>query len=197
MRLKGEKLESLPTPKRSGYTFVGWYTKKSGGKKISSDYVVKKNIKFYARWIKNRKKFKISLNKNGGSCKKSSLTIKINNKFKKLPTATRKGYTFLGWYTKKSGGTKVTASTKMKDIYPVKKLYAHWRKGGSGSSGGSSNRNDKQSVLDCTRCKGTGDCRTCGGDGYLWSSASRKEDRNCYRCNRSGRCTTCGGTGKR
>ena len=37
----------------------------------------------------------------------------------------QEGYAFAGWYTKKSGGTKVTASTK---FAKGTKLYAHWAK---------------------------------------------------------------------
>ncbi len=50
---------------------------------------------------------------------------------------------------------------------------------------------------DCSICKGSGKCTVCGGDGYLWSSASGKEDRNCWKCNHTGKCTYCNGTGKR
>ena len=40
-----------------------------------------------------------------------------------LPTATRQGYAFAGWWTKKSGGTQVTTKTKVtKDVT----YYAHW-----------------------------------------------------------------------
>lgn len=69
---------------------------------------------------------------------------------------------------------------------------------GGGSSGGSSGSSSSNgSVKDCAICKGTGDCTVCGGDGYLYSSASGKEDRNCWKChNHDGRCTTCNGTGK-
>jgi len=34
----------------------------------------------------------------------------------------------------------------------------------------------------CGVCNRSGDCGTCGGDGYLHSSASDEEDRNCYSC---------------
>lgn len=50
---------------------------------------------------------------------------------------------------------------------------------------------------DCLTCGGSGDCPECGGSGYLYSSASRKEDRNCWKCNASGDCPKCGGSGKR
>ncbi len=49
----------------------------------------------------------------------------------------------------------------------------------------------------CTICR-NGKCRKCGGDGYVYSSASGKDDRNCTGayCSR-GRCTNCGGDGWR
>ena len=204
--LKGEEIASYPIPTRKGYTFQGWYTKKTGGVKITKQYVVKKNVTLYAHWIKNTKKFTIKLYKNGGSCKKTSITVKYNYKFKSLPKATRKGYTFQGWYTKKTGGTRVTASMKMKDIYPTTKLYAHWKKrtsssaSSSTSSSGSGVPNSsvtKPSHLECSICKGSGDCTACGGDGYRHSFTMDNEKLNCYKCNQTGRCGSCNGTGKR
>ena len=44
-------------------------------------------------------------------------------KYGKLPTPTKKGHKFLGWYTKLKGGKKVTAKTKAKKDQV---LYAHW-----------------------------------------------------------------------
>jgi uncharacterized repeat protein (TIGR02543 family) len=42
----------LPSPKRSGYMFKGWYTKKKGGKKITSDkdVLATKTHTVYAHW---------------------------------------------------------------------------------------------------------------------------------------------------
>lgn len=40
-----------------------------------------------------------------------------------LPEPTREGYSFAGWYTKKAGGTKVTASTR---FAKATTLYARW-----------------------------------------------------------------------
>ena len=39
-------------PKRTGYTFKGWYTKKSGGKKITTVTKVTKKITYHAQWKK-------------------------------------------------------------------------------------------------------------------------------------------------
>jgi uncharacterized repeat protein (TIGR02543 family) len=47
------KLGKLPTSKRNGYKFKGWYTKKSGGEKIkSSTKMPAKNVTYYAHWKK-------------------------------------------------------------------------------------------------------------------------------------------------
>ena len=50
---KGSKLAKLAkSPKRSGYTFKGWYTKKSGGTKITKNTKPKKSVTYYAQWKK-------------------------------------------------------------------------------------------------------------------------------------------------
>jgi uncharacterized repeat protein (TIGR02543 family) len=50
---KGSKIKNLAkTPKRSGYTFKGWYTKKSGGTKISKNTKPTKSVTYYAQWKK-------------------------------------------------------------------------------------------------------------------------------------------------
>lgn len=71
-------------------------------------------------------RYTVKFDKNGGSkVSKSSVTVKEGQKIGTLPTARRKGYTLKGWYTAKSGGKKVTASTK---ITKNQTLYAQWTK---------------------------------------------------------------------
>lgn len=65
----------------------------------------------------------VTLNANGGSVSYSSVYVTKNNTYGTLPTPKRNGYKFDGWYTKASGGTKVTASTKVTSSHT---LYAHW-----------------------------------------------------------------------
>lgn len=191
----------FPTPKRKNYQFLGWYTKKSGGKKIDSSQKITSSVTYYAHWVKNSKKVTVKLNANKGKCSKKSMTVTYGGKMKGIPKPTRKGYTFQGWYTKKSGGTKVSASTKtIKFITESKTLYAHWSKKSSGSSSSSSNSNSSSGNKfrpDCAICHGSGNCQTCGGDGYRWSFALDSERLNCYRCNTSGNCWACHGSGKR
>lgn len=66
----------------------------------------------------------VSFSSNGGKTTASKLTVLSGEKYGKLPTVTRKGYTFNGWYTKKTGGKKVTKDTKA----VTGTLYARWTK---------------------------------------------------------------------
>ena len=45
--------DTLPTPTRENYTFLGWYTDPIEGNKISGDTVVTKNTTYYAHWQYN------------------------------------------------------------------------------------------------------------------------------------------------
>lgn len=47
---KDGKLETLPTPARSGYTFEGWYTAASGGDLVSKDKTFTADTTLYAHW---------------------------------------------------------------------------------------------------------------------------------------------------
>ena len=50
---KGSKLKKFAnTPKRSGYTFNGWYTKKDRGNKITINTKPTKSLTYYAQWKK-------------------------------------------------------------------------------------------------------------------------------------------------
>ena len=79
-------------------------------------------------------RYTINFNGNGGTPSVTSMTT-IDQKLPELPTATHSGrYSFDGWYTAASGGTKITTATV---FYENTIVYAHWTYiGGGGSSGG-------------------------------------------------------------
>lgn len=75
--LYGSQVGKLPSPKKKGYTFLGWYTKKSGGKEISKTTQVTANQTYYARWAKiSKKKASVSSVKNVA---KGTMRVKIKN----------------------------------------------------------------------------------------------------------------------
>ena len=77
--------------------------------------------------------FIVTFDGNGGTPSAGSMTS-TDQKLPSLPNASRRGsYSFDGWYTKKSGGTKITTDTVFSANTTV---YAHWTyTDGGGSSG--------------------------------------------------------------
>lgn len=131
----GKKYGPLPTPNRYGYDFDGWYTEKIGGedKKVTETTTVGTYppTTLYAHWT--AKKCLVALDANGGKINTANGQVNTKNypatygsKYNFLPTPTRTGgYTFDGWYTEPTGGTKITSDTTVtttKDHI----LYAHW-----------------------------------------------------------------------
>lgn len=80
------------------------------------------NIKVGNYVTYDAKTLKVNVYKNYSAFKKNNTTCVTNEKIGTLPTVSRIGYAFKGWYTSKSGGTKVT--TLSKNVSGV--LYAHW-----------------------------------------------------------------------
>ena len=121
----GKTYGTLPTPTRTGYDFDGWYTQETGGTKVTANSSVGTDppATLYARW--KGKTYTVSFNANGGTVGTASDTVTYGKKYYSLPTPTRKGYTFDGWYTLKAGGTKVTSDTTVTTA-ANHTLYAHW-----------------------------------------------------------------------
>ena len=113
-------------PSRDDYAFVGWSKSKSGKVLTPNTYIkVSKNTTLYAKWAK--KSLTIKFNKNGGSYV-SSASVKVAKgvPIGYLSDASRTGYTFVGWNTKKNG-----KGTGVDRLYVPKKsttLYAQWQK---------------------------------------------------------------------
>lgn len=84
---------TLPTPTRTGYTFVGWYNGNTlvanGTWKHTTD------LSLIASWVANT--YTLTLNANGGSGSPATMTVTYDQEYT-LPTPTRTGYTFDGWY---------------------------------------------------------------------------------------------------
>ncbi|MBQ7118591.1 MAG: InlB B-repeat-containing protein [Oscillospiraceae bacterium] len=121
--LYGNKFGTLPTPKRTGYTFNGWYTAISGGEQVTADSIMQTqgNVTLYARWSINT--YKVTFNANGGSVGTQYLNKDYKSAIGTLPTASRDYYTFDGWYTSASGGEKITEDTTITSNITI---YAHW-----------------------------------------------------------------------
>ena len=116
---------TLPTPSRSGYIFAGWYTAASGGTRVGGageNYTPSANITLYAQW---GKPCDVTYNANGGTC--GTASEKYSGTALTLPTPTRDGYWFIGWYDAAEGGNKIgDAGAKYNPAKEIT-LYAHWQ----------------------------------------------------------------------
>ena len=130
---------TLPTPVRSGYTFNGWFSAISGGTKYNSPYTISGNVTMFAQWTQ-LVTYTVTFNgnsgyfydENSGSTSYSLTETGYSGKEITLPTPTRSGYQFSGWYTGSISGGVVTFGTKIGDagdsytITSTVTLYARW-----------------------------------------------------------------------
>jgi uncharacterized repeat protein (TIGR02543 family) len=118
----GLPIGSLPAaPTKTGHTFGGWYTAANGGgDPFTASTAVTADITVHAKWLINA--YTVTFNAAGGSVSPESQAADHNTTLGALlPTPTKPGHTFGGWYT--SGGTQFTASTAVTaDIT----IYAKW-----------------------------------------------------------------------
>ena len=124
----GKAYGALPTPTRMGYTFDGWYTELTGGTKIVSSTMVGSSAgsTLYAHWKANQ--YTVTFDPNGGTVSTTSKTVTYGETYaspKALPEPTYPGHTFDGWYTEKTGGTRVTEDTVV-TVTKDHTLYARW-----------------------------------------------------------------------
>ena len=122
---KGDKYGKLPEARRNNYVFLGWYTKKKGGTKITSNTVVKisKNQRLYAQW---RLGGNIFYDLNEGTNAKANPSYYYSTDGVKLKDPQRKGYIFKGWYTTKNFGFGTRISEIKVGTRGDKVLYAKW-----------------------------------------------------------------------
>lgn len=121
----GQTYGKLPVPTRENHGFVGWFTEADGGTQITAESVVTAHVnqKLYAHWAPNQ--FTLTYDANGGSCSTAAKALTFGDDYGILPTPTRIHYTFDGWYTAASGGTKVSENTTPISAENVT-IYAHW-----------------------------------------------------------------------
>ena len=115
----------MPTPTRTGYDFIGWFTESGAGDEVTSETIMMNLFDhiLYARW--KPKVFTVNFDGNGGTVNQSSMQVTYDSTYGSMPTATKPGYDFAGWYTSASGGNLISSGTVVQ-ILANQTLYAHW-----------------------------------------------------------------------
>ena len=114
----GETVRVKDAPTKTGYTFSGWTVEGATAK--NGQFTMPDNdVTITGSFSANQ--YTVKFNANGGNeCE--DITVTYDGKYTNLPTTTRTGYTFDGWY---DGSTKVTAGTIVK-ITADQTLTAKW-----------------------------------------------------------------------
>ena len=76
-----------------------------------------------AKWTAGQ--YTVTYNGNGGTPSSASKTVTYGTAYGTLASCSRTGYTFGGWWTQKTGGTKIETTTTV-TITADHTLYAHW-----------------------------------------------------------------------
>lgn len=122
----GKTVEEPAVPKRTGYTFRGWYQNKECTEEWDFDNaVVTKDITLYAGWAAD--KYTVTYNYQGatGGTNTAQKEVTYGSAYGALPVPEKTNYVFDGWYTEISGGSEVTETTPV-TIASDHTLYARW-----------------------------------------------------------------------
>ena len=130
----GTEITLTATP-QIGYHFKGWQVESPAGLVITNNKFTMPdgNVDVKAIFEKDAPpaptEFIVTFDGNGGTPSVGSMTT-TDWKLTSLPSASRSGsYSFYGWYTEKSGGTKITTDTV---FHANATVYAHWTYTGGG-----------------------------------------------------------------
>ncbi|MBQ5378997.1 MAG: InlB B-repeat-containing protein [Paludibacteraceae bacterium] len=74
--------------------------------------------------------YTVTWNANGGSCSVATSQVQAGNAIGALPTASKSGYTFNGWFTAASGGSQISATTVVNSNVTYYAQYTEEQGGG-------------------------------------------------------------------
>lgn len=100
---------------------------KAGSKKVTLRVAgASTKLSFTAKYTDTVKRVRIAFAPNGGRVSSGSKTVICGKTYGALPAPTRRGYTFAGWYTAKSGGSRIGSSSVVRTT-KNQTLYARWK----------------------------------------------------------------------
>ena len=106
-----ENTVDLATPTKAGYKFDGWYTQKTGGTKVDTPYMPTSDTTLYAHWT--AEEYTITFNPgDGATVDTQTKKVTYDQPYGELPTPTKEGSTFIGWFD--SNDNKIESTTTVK-----------------------------------------------------------------------------------
>ncbi|MEY3561804.1 MAG: hypothetical protein RL068_956 [Actinomycetota bacterium] len=117
----------LPATTKANATFLGWYTSASGGTRAggaNDEWTPTADTTLHAQWNAT---YTVTYNyQDGGSTANTTATWQTGNSALTLPSPSRTGFAFQGWFTASSGGSLVGAAGASYTPINTLTLYAQW-----------------------------------------------------------------------
>lgn len=117
----GDEIGTLPVPEKDGYQFTGWFDAED--RKLNESDIAVFGCSYRATWVESF--VQVEFSAMGGECAESARRCERGLPIGALPVPTRYGYDFDGWFTKMSGGDRISAGFI---VAGPTCYYAHWLK---------------------------------------------------------------------
>jgi len=126
----GSTITVATAPSRSGYSFVRWNTAADGSGTTSyspgQSFIMPDSFSLYAIWSLNVTIFSLTFNSQGGTVVWPVTNAPAGSSVRLADAPVRSGYTFLGWFSNPTGGTRIGNPGDNFIINTYVTLYAQW-----------------------------------------------------------------------
>lgn len=126
---QGSMMVAPEEPTKTGYRFVGWFTDPEfeNAFDFTGAFMPGNDLDLYAKWVAN--KYSVTFDANEGTLPNGAqnpIDVTYDSQYGTLPTPVRTGYKFLGWFTERTGGVKISGTDTVSILSDIT-LYARWQ----------------------------------------------------------------------
>ncbi len=121
----GKFVTKPAAPTKDGHVFIGWYADKGYNKKFDFEAPVTANTTVYARFVQSSLGEEFTVTLMNGDQKLDEMTT-LNGVVYNLPTPTKDGATFLGWWVGLGSADKLSYEYDENKLGQNTTLYAVW-----------------------------------------------------------------------
>ena len=125
----GESALTLPTPTKTGYRFAGWYSEAGFVTKVGiagASYSPTDDVTLYAKWTAETYLVTYNYNSATGGNSTATRSYTTGGTAITLPTPTKTGYRFAGWYSEAGFVTKIGDAGALYRPTAAGTVYAKW-----------------------------------------------------------------------
>jgi uncharacterized repeat protein (TIGR02543 family) len=110
----------LPIIEKFGYSFSGWYSDTSYLNEITQNSIMEQfvNHSLFAKWTPVRSQVNFNVESVARAVAPTPINVDYNSTYGTLPTLSKTGYNFTGWFTSLVGGQQISSNTTVSIVSP-------------------------------------------------------------------------------